>query len=54
MIYAFGDYELDTERHQLRHGDVACPLEPQVFAVLHYLIEQRHHTGRGVSFIADE
>ncbi|MCZ6873163.1 MAG: AAA family ATPase [bacterium] len=41
MIYAFGEYELDTDRHELRHAGTPCPLEPQVFAVLLYLIEQR-------------
>ena len=41
MIYVFGDYELDTQRHELRHAGTSCPLEPQVFAVLLYLIRHR-------------
>jgi len=41
MIHAFGDYELDTGRFELRHRGAAVPLEPQVFEVLGYLL--RHH-----------
>ncbi|MCZ6874373.1 MAG: winged helix-turn-helix domain-containing protein, partial [bacterium] len=41
MIYAFDNYELDTQRHELRHAGTSCPLEPQVYAVLLYLIQ--HH-----------
>ena len=41
MIYAFGDFELDTERVELRHQGTLCPLEPQVFDVLAYLIQHR-------------
>ncbi len=46
MIYVFGDYELDTQRHELRHAGTPCPLEPQVYAVLLYLIR---HNDRVVS-----
>jgi pimeloyl-ACP methyl ester carboxylesterase len=41
MIYAFGDYELDTELYELRHRGVARPLEPQAFDLLALLV--RHH-----------
>ena len=41
MIYAFGDYELDTGRFELRHRGAAVPLEPQVFEVLGYLLRHR-------------
>ena len=41
MIYAFGDYELDTQRHELHHAGTPCSLEPQVYAVLLYLIRHR-------------
>jgi DNA-binding winged helix-turn-helix (wHTH) protein len=41
MIYVFGDYALDTGRHELRHAGVPCPLEPQVYDVLLYLILNR-------------
>ena len=41
MIYVFGDYTLDTHLYELRHGGVPCPLGPQVFNVLAYLIAHR-------------
>jgi DNA-binding winged helix-turn-helix (wHTH) protein/predicted ATPase len=41
VIYRFGDCELDEARQELRRGGVPCHLEPQVFAVLAYLV--RHH-----------
>ena len=46
MLYLFEDYILDTQLYELRHAGVPCPLEPQVFAVLHYLIQ---HRGRVVT-----
>src|SRR6185295_11335031 len=42
MIYRFDPFELDQEKVELRRGSEVVPLEPQVFALLHYLIEQRH------------
>ena len=41
MLYLFDDYMLDTQLYELRHAGALCPLEPQVFAVLHYLIQHR-------------
>ena len=41
MIYRFGEYELDTAAVELRAGGVVCALEPQVFALIAYLIEHR-------------
>ena len=41
MIYVFGDYTLDTHLYELRHGGAPCPLGPQVFNVLTYLIAHR-------------
>ena len=41
MIYAFGDYRLDTERFELRCKGELRPIEPQVFDVLTMLIEHR-------------
>ena len=38
MIYVFEDYELDTQRYELRRRGVLCPLEPQGFNVLVYLV----------------
>ena len=41
MIYKFGNYELDTEIHELRRGGEAHPVEPRVFALLRFLIKNR-------------
>lgn len=37
VVLSFGEYELDTERYELRHGGQLCPVEPQVFSLLVYL-----------------
>ncbi len=42
MIYSFEGYELDIDRHELRHAGELSPIEPQVFEVLVYLIAERH------------
>jgi TolB-like protein len=41
MIYRFGPFELDLARVELRTGARPRPLEPQVFALLAYLVEHR-------------
>lgn len=41
MMYAFEDYRLDLDAWELRRGDAAIPVEPQVFALLRLLIENR-------------
>ena len=41
MRYVFGDYEVDTQRDELRHGGMPCPLESQVFQVFVYLVQHR-------------
>jgi DNA-binding winged helix-turn-helix (wHTH) protein/pimeloyl-ACP methyl ester carboxylesterase len=41
MIYAFGDYEVDTVRFEVRHSGVEVAIEPQVFDVLAYLLRHR-------------
>lgn len=41
MRYCFEDYVLDTERRELWRGTAAVQLEPQVFDLLAYLIENR-------------
>jgi pimeloyl-ACP methyl ester carboxylesterase/DNA-binding winged helix-turn-helix (wHTH) protein len=41
MIYEFGDFALDTRRHELRRGGEPQHLEPQVYAVLCHLVEHR-------------
>jgi DNA-binding winged helix-turn-helix (wHTH) protein len=44
MIYAFGDYELDTQRYELRRAGILLRIEPQVFNVLAYLMQHRDRT----------
>lgn len=41
MIYRFETYALDTGKHELSAGGAIIPLEPQVFALLLLLIENR-------------
>jgi predicted ATPase/class 3 adenylate cyclase/DNA-binding winged helix-turn-helix (wHTH) protein len=41
MLYRFDDYTLDTQLYELRRAGTPCPLEPQVFAVLCYLLQHR-------------
>jgi DNA-binding winged helix-turn-helix (wHTH) protein len=41
MVFVFGDYELDTERGEIRRQGEPRHVEPQVFAVLSYLVENR-------------
>ena len=40
-IYSFGEYELDTKRHELRRANERLHIEPQVFDVLAYLFASR-------------
>ncbi len=41
MIYKFEDFELDTDRFELRRDGAVRPVEPQVFALLELLIAGR-------------
>jgi pimeloyl-ACP methyl ester carboxylesterase/DNA-binding winged helix-turn-helix (wHTH) protein len=41
VIYAFGDYELDTRLHELRRAGDRLHVEPQVFDVLAHLFASR-------------
>ena len=41
MLLAFGDYVLDSERRELRRGAELIAVEPQVFDLLLYLVQQR-------------
>jgi DNA-binding winged helix-turn-helix (wHTH) protein/tetratricopeptide (TPR) repeat protein len=41
MIYAFGQFELDTRVYELRCSGSVRPVEPQVFDVLAYLVQNR-------------
>jgi adenylate cyclase len=44
VIYRFADSELDTERYELRWQGALRPVEPQVFDLLRYLVENRDRT----------
>lgn len=39
MIYRFHNISLDTQLYQIKHGDHLIPVEPQVFDLLVYLIQ---------------
>ena len=41
MIYRFGSFELDVAKVELRSDGEVLPLEPQVFALLAFLVEHR-------------
>src|SRR5919202_1852930 len=41
MIYLFDDFELDPGQVELRQNGILVPAEPQVFALLLLLIENR-------------
>jgi DNA-binding winged helix-turn-helix (wHTH) protein len=42
VIYLFEGNTFDTERRELRRAGALCPLEPQLFDLLEYLIRNRH------------
>ncbi|HEX2561440.1 winged helix-turn-helix domain-containing tetratricopeptide repeat protein [Phenylobacterium sp.] len=42
MIYRFGAFRLDAAACELRNAEAHVPMEPQVFALLRLLIENRH------------
>ena len=42
MIHRFESFELDTDRYELRRDGQPRAVEPQVFAVLTMLVENRH------------
>ena len=41
MEFSFGDHVLDRDRRELRRGAELVPLEPQVFDLLVYLVQNR-------------
>ena len=41
MLYKFGNFTLDPDRWELRSGADRVDLEPQVFGVLSYLVQER-------------
>lgn len=42
MRYLFGNHVLDIARGELRRGETVVPVAPQVFAILSYLVRNRH------------
>jgi len=46
MIYSFGSCEIDVDRRELRNGEMAVHVEPQVFDLLVHLLR---HPGRVVT-----
>ena len=42
MNYVFGTFELDTAKFELRDGGAALDIEPQVFSIIQFLVENRH------------
>jgi TolB-like protein len=43
MTLSFGDYEIDIERRELRRAKTPIHVEPQVFDLLVYLVQNRDH-----------
>src|SRR6266566_892906 len=41
MTLSFGDYEIDVERRELRRANTPVHVEPQVFDLLVYLVQNR-------------
>jgi DNA-binding winged helix-turn-helix (wHTH) protein len=41
LQFRFGDHSLDTERRELRRGGALVAVEPQVFDLLVYLVQNR-------------
>src|SRR5262245_26508685 len=41
LLYLFEDFTLDTERRELRRVDAQVAIEPMVFDLLAYLVENR-------------
>ena len=41
MQFLFADHTIDCDRCELRRGAEAIPVEPQVFDLLVYLVENR-------------
>src|SRR5215212_9884581 len=41
VVFAFGDYQLDIERRELRRGGECVDLAPKVFDLLTFLVQHR-------------
>ena len=53
MQFHFSDHLLDTDRRELRRGEDKIALEPQVFDLLVYLVENRDRVVRKDDLIAN-
>ena len=47
LIFRFGAYEVDLVQQGLRRGGSVVPIEPQVFAALAYLVQNRDRRADG-------
>jgi TolB-like protein len=52
LLFLFDNYALDTDRRELRRGPDALAVEPQVFDLLAYLIENRRRVASKDDLIA--
>jgi DNA-binding winged helix-turn-helix (wHTH) protein len=43
MQFTFDDHTLDTERRELLRGGAVIAVQPQVFDLLVYLVQNREH-----------
>ena len=43
LLFHFADCSLDVDRRELRRGDERVEVEPQVFDLLAYLVQNRDH-----------
>ena len=41
VLFSFEDFVLDPERRELRASEIVVPIEPQVFDLVVYLVENR-------------
>jgi DNA-binding response OmpR family regulator len=49
MLYRFGAYTLDTDRCELHRASDRVELEPQVFSILGYLVQERSRIVRAAT-----
>ena len=39
MRYTFGPFALDVDAFELRRGDAVLPIQPKVFSLLEYMLQ---------------
>ena len=52
MLFLFADHTLDTDRRELRRGTEPIAVEPQVFDLLLYLLQNRDRVASKGDLIA--